>query len=176
MILHIWLSLLHRNDWILSTVLYRFRLKGHAVRLYTSPQSFSAKIVQVLFHFFNTEETKKKKRWKRQKWIDEVSIYSDGTKHTAEEWQIQSKHCTLTLCYTRGVACTFRTGEHFIFSSSTFRGDSTVAVCAKLFCYQLWNWRITIDEYLPQTSNELQLKRVNDSKQKSLIHVADNGI
>lgn len=146
-----WLNTVHRVAQI--------QIKGSCCYALDIPAELSAKIVQVLFHLYHTEETENKRRGGKQ-WIYKVTIYSDRTKHTAEEWQTNIKYCTLTLPHTQGVACTIWRGERFIFSSSTFQIDEIK--CAKQFSIkELWNWRITINKYVPSTSNEFKLTREN---------------
>lgn len=77
-------SLLHRI-W-LNTVhhVVQIQIKGSCCYALDIPKELSAKIVQVLFHF-HTEETETKERCCKQ-WIHKITIYSQCTKHTAEEW------------------------------------------------------------------------------------------
>ncbi len=128
MLLHIWLSLLHRNDWILSTVLYRFRLKGHAVRLYTSPQSFSAKIVQVLCHFFNTEETKKKDGRGKNEYMKlvftvmepNIELRNDKSRVNTAHW-----HCVTHKVHVQGTWWPVHFGQESTSFSAQVRSEET---------------------------------------------------
>lgn len=75
MLLHIWLSA--SQEW-LNTVhrVVQIQIKGSCCYALDFPAELSAKIVQVLFHFYHTEEIETKEQ-KGKRWMYEVTIYSE---------------------------------------------------------------------------------------------------
>ena len=114
-----------------STVSYRFRLKGHAVLLFTSPESLVQKYFKSSL-FDHTEETETKRQ---KQWIYKVTIYREPNIN-----QDEILHSDAAL-YTRcGLYHLERRALRFQVKYAQNRNGTgqkcAGAVCAKPFCYQ----------------------------------------